>query len=339
MKLDIVSKHRGAIYGFAILWIVVYHGWKVNNIDYTLGHRSLEFIKTIVSTGNVGVDIFLFLSGVCLYFSFVRKPDVMAFMKNRFMRVVPGVLLIFIGWWVYLSLINTVDVPTFVSRVMLVRFWMTGDRTIWFVSLILVLYLAYPLIYYYFFSDDKHQARKLVVLLLTLYILCLLLQATNEELYNNWEVALTRVPVFVFGCWFGKYVYEKRQVHVGWAVVAIVAVIAFFVVCHLHLIKTPWIRFVYGLAGVALSYALALLFQAFERLSIRPLYRFLTWTGGFTLELYCTQGMMDQILRQLPFYADGSFVQYYVMAAIAFFAAWLVMKIVTLASKRLSKPS
>ena len=67
-RLDIVSTYRAPLYGFAILWIVVYHA-TIDNVDFSFGIEQLLWFKGIMELGNAGVDIFLFLSGVCLFFS------------------------------------------------------------------------------------------------------------------------------------------------------------------------------------------------------------------------------------------------------------------------------
>lgn len=73
MNLNIISKYRNEIYGFSIIWIVLFHGAAINNVDYSFGFSVLYPLQAFLSIGNVGVDIFLFLSGVCLYFFVCKK--------------------------------------------------------------------------------------------------------------------------------------------------------------------------------------------------------------------------------------------------------------------------
>ena len=138
MDTTIISKHRNAIYGFAILWIVIFHGSAINEVDYSFGQDYLVPLKCFIEMGNIGVDVFLFLSGVCLYFSFTRNPDIAAFFKRRFERLLPAAYLVFTGWWAYQFLIRDFLPADFATRMTLMRFWMTGDGAIWFVSLIIV---------------------------------------------------------------------------------------------------------------------------------------------------------------------------------------------------------
>lgn len=333
MGLDIVSRHRNAIYGFSILWIVLFHAAAINGVDYSFGHRSLTLFSQFMGAGNVGVDVFLFLSGVCLYFSFVRKPDIIAFMKKRLRRVVPAAWIVFGVYWLVRDWILAGDPAGFLSRMTLMRFWMTGDQSMWFVSLILVLYAAYPYLYLWFFGTDGKEAHagRFITALVAVYAFVVLLSLANGDLYDQVEIAITRIPVFVVGIWMGKFVYEKRKVAKAWVVVAIVAMVAFFYLKFAGVVHGQMSRFFGLVGGLGISYSLALLFCLFDRWKEpvkRPLYRFLAWTGGFSLELYLTHIMFNQVLRMLPFYEKGDLVQYLAMAVLAFIAAWAVMKLV-----------
>ena len=59
-SLSLLSSYRGALMGVAIIWVMLYH----------LGDIDVSVISVIFGVGYGGVDIFLFLSGFGLYFSF-----------------------------------------------------------------------------------------------------------------------------------------------------------------------------------------------------------------------------------------------------------------------------
>ena len=65
-KISLLSKHRNALMGIAILWVMLYHLY-----DYTDALPSL--VRGIIGIGYGGVDMFLFLSGFGLYYSLSKK--------------------------------------------------------------------------------------------------------------------------------------------------------------------------------------------------------------------------------------------------------------------------
>jgi len=334
MNLDIVSKHRAALYGFAIIWVVLFHAVVLNKVDFSFGHRSLEFFHTVIGCGNVGVDVFLFLSGVSLYYSFHKNPDTIQFLKKRLIRVVPAVWLVYIVWWSYRYLIADFSPVGFLSRMSMLRFWMTGDGSIWYVSLILVLYFLYPFIHHFLFDEGHRPVLRCAILMGSVYVLLILLANVNPELFDMTEIATTRFPVFILGSLIGKYTYEKRQISKWWIIPIFAVALGFLVALHFDIFgEYPkyYERFFYLLGGVSFSYGFALICCAFDRVADkakRPLHRFLSFVGGFSLELYLSHIMLNQVLRSMPWYIEGSLTQYLAMAAIAFVLAWVVMKII-----------
>ena len=370
MDLNVVSKHRAPIYGLAILWVVVFHASAINDVDFSFGNQSLWLLKLVLDTGNVGVDIFLFLSGISLYFSFTKNDDVNDFYRKRFLRIVPAVWILFGWFWAYRYLIESFALAKFVPRMMLIDFFlMTNDASIWYVSLILALYAAYPMIYRVLFPTPGRKGSPLsaqgslavpdplpapsvpsakgqgvgswsglrcLALLAFVYVAVFMFDARNHEYYDTIEIALTRIPVFIIGCYFGKLVYEKKRVPKVCIGVVIACVVLFFAVMHFDALHGPVRRFFYGIGGISIAYLIALCCEAFDKLTKcpgakRPLYRFLAWTGTFTLELYVAHIMLNQAFRKFfSWYGNEDLAAYAIMAVCAFFLAFGVSKLVTM---------
>lgn len=163
--LGLVSKHRNAIYGLSIFWIVIFHAHAIDKVRFLLHEPGFYWLGRLISLGNVGVDVFLFLSGISLYYSFHKKPDIKQFYKKRFIRVFPSVWLIFGVYWAIRYFIQSFDPAAFAGRMTAMRFWVTGDESIWFVSLILLLYLAYPLVYKLLFSWKRGVVARSVLVI------------------------------------------------------------------------------------------------------------------------------------------------------------------------------
>ncbi|MCD8199912.1 MAG: acyltransferase [Coriobacteriaceae bacterium] len=339
-KLDIISQHRGAIYGFSILWIMVFHGHDIDGIDYSFGIDALQPLQDFINAGNVGVDIFLFLSSVCLYFSFFKNPDTYAFIKKRFARIFVPALLIFIVYWTYL-LVTSGAWGLYVLRLTLLSFWVTGDTNIWFVSLIVILYLLYPFVFRWLFSG-KHPFVRLLVLLAVTYLLIFSLSVAAPEFYDSVEVALTRFPVFIVGCWAGKYVYEKKEVNPAWFALVVVAVVAFFFVKVNSLLPEQiYTRLFYMVGGISLAYALAAIFHGCSLLHRKShksvLDTIFAFFGAFSLELYLAHMMCNKVYRLIfPAAYEGWVAGYFVMLLCAAIIAFAAYKIDTPIIRRLT---
>lgn len=71
--------------GFAILWVMYFH------IPLKFATEVGWFIHRI---GFYGVDIFLFLSGLGVYYSLTKRPNVLGFYKARLVRILPAYIIV-----------------------------------------------------------------------------------------------------------------------------------------------------------------------------------------------------------------------------------------------------
>ena len=84
IELANMSRFRGELMGAAMLFIILFHV-ALPREDAFYGLRRM---------GNVGVDMFLFLSGIGLWFSWAKNPDVKRFFIRRYLRIYPAWLII-----------------------------------------------------------------------------------------------------------------------------------------------------------------------------------------------------------------------------------------------------
>jgi peptidoglycan/LPS O-acetylase OafA/YrhL len=88
-RLDVLDGLRG----IAILLVVFYHVWLVSGQDF----GPLDFIAR---SGFLGVDLFFFISGFCLFYPYARakiegrkEPTIRHFFERRLLKIVPSYLL------------------------------------------------------------------------------------------------------------------------------------------------------------------------------------------------------------------------------------------------------
>ena len=78
-----LSRYRGVLMGIAIIMIVLFH---------VALPRSSAFFG-LKRMGNMGVDIFFFLSGIGLWFAWTKRPELLHFYRRRLLRILPAWLL------------------------------------------------------------------------------------------------------------------------------------------------------------------------------------------------------------------------------------------------------
>lgn len=208
----LISRHRQKLYGIACIWVIMHH----NFFDWP---TVLAPLKKLCNYGNCGVDIFLFLSGISLYFAYMhtQKNRLCEFYTRRIIRLIVPYLLMALPYWVWRDIF--LERGNFLLDITMLSFPLNGTITTWYVGAILVLYLAYPGIHYLYFNKNKLSAglgENSVAILLTAFWagMCAVTMHVFPELYDNIEIAMTRVVVFLVGCKVGQWVYEKRRLNI-----------------------------------------------------------------------------------------------------------------------------
>ena len=115
--------------GIAAVWIMLFH-----LVDFP-----------VLNWGYGGVDIFLFLSGWGLYYSWQKNPDIYSFYVKRLWRIFPAYALVVTG--AYLSkwfvLHDKIEFGDYLSALTTVKYWY-GYLVHWYIALIVLLYLLFP---------------------------------------------------------------------------------------------------------------------------------------------------------------------------------------------------
>lgn len=136
-----IGEGRTELFGIAALLVILVHAKSFNWETYPL------FLYKICEQGSIGVDIFLLLSGIGLYYSMQKCGTVRAFYKHRMARIIPSYLMITGVLYGIICLIENMSLTDFFLQISTLHFWIRGENGTWYVSLIILLYLLYPSIY------------------------------------------------------------------------------------------------------------------------------------------------------------------------------------------------
>lgn len=184
-----MTKHRQVMFGLAVLWIFFRHTFFYNQISYS-------FISPIVNIGDCGVDIFLFLSGFGLFFSYRKCESILEFYKKRVIRILPTVILLLVVFAIVIDWINDDRQYEIFSP----KYWFYAVYSnYWFIGAILLFYIVYPLL---FKLVQKYPIGICIVSLILSISGIILIHIIKIDLLNQMVVYLARIPVFVLGIVF-----------------------------------------------------------------------------------------------------------------------------------------
>lgn len=195
IELSNISRYRGELMGAAMLFVILFHVGLPRE-DTFFGLRRM---------GNIGVDIFLFLSGMGLWFSWTKKPDIKNFYFRRLLRVYPA-------WLVAASLFY---IPDFVcpdlvrhgghstSIIDLIGditinwdFWLHDELTFWYIPATMMLYVVTP---FYMQLIIKHPIYRWLPIAMIMW--CIIVQYITpiHSGVGHLEIFWSRVPIYFLG--------------------------------------------------------------------------------------------------------------------------------------------
>lgn len=198
-----VNEYRSEIMGVATLWVLSLHFFSELYTDVRI-----PVFTEICSRGNIGVDVFLLLSGISLYYSWTNNPSIVCFYKKRFNRVVIPWLVLALPYWLFMYFNGEVQsLFMLIGNFFGVTFWTHGIITTWYIQLIIMLYIIYP-----FIVKEQIKSNKRVICLMGMVILINCLGALIiPSWYKSADLFLARIPVFFLGSLLGQVIKDEKN--------------------------------------------------------------------------------------------------------------------------------
>ena len=202
IELANISRYRGELMGAAMLFVVLFH----------VGLPREDAFFGLRRVGNIGVDMFLFLSGVGLWFSWTKNPSARHFFLRRFLRIYPAWLIAASAFYVPDFLTHgghsTSLIDLFGDIMVNWDFWLHDELTFWYIPATMALYLVTPA---YLRLIIKHPIYRWLPVAMIMW--CILVQYVTpiHHLVGHLEIFWSRVPIYFIGLNAGAAVQEKRS--------------------------------------------------------------------------------------------------------------------------------
>lgn len=311
---DLLSTYRPLLMGVQIVLIIFFHitsTCKSSNVRFD---GFIELFYTYIRSS--GVDMFLLLSGLGLYYSWKRNPDRATFYRKRFARLlIPYLIVAVPSWIIYYCMTGTGSPLRFVADLCFVTMFTDGTIWLWYVFMAAVCYLIFP----YLFTvvetarDRVDEVMRIMVLTMAVVGVLVLFKLYQPDLYGSISVMVSRFPAFFVGVLLGKWAHQRRPVSVPGTVVLLAAAVV--ANCFLHMASVSILGvYTRALMNYALCMAGVLLLNALHHGSRagaaveHGLNRFFSWLGRYTLELYMLHVVIRTFLGRagLPVYRISS---------------------------------
>lgn len=336
MDLGRISRYRGELMGFAIIIVMLFH----------VGLPRSDAFYGLRRMGNLGVDIFFFLSGIGLWYSWTKRQDLWKFYFNRALRIYPAWLIV--AGYFYLSRFSparpsyalpfggtgdaAVDSYIDLAGDVLFNwdFWLYDELTFWYVPATMMLYLFAPP---YMELVRRHPVFRWLVVLPLMWCIVVQYVTPVHQAVGHIEIFWSRVPIFFLGINCAEAVRRKdvldRQ---AWWMVAVFFAFSLWACVWLEQMrhgKFPLYieRMLYIVLAVT---AILIMTEVFDRTKSLSFRRFsvngaFAWVGGISLEMYLVH--VEFVLKPLERQHLGYWPTFLLTLAITLPVAWVVSKV------------
>lgn len=280
IELYDISRYRKPLMGMAIIFVMLFHCHM--NRTY--------FMCSVKNMGNMGVDIFMFLSGIGLWFSWSRNPSFTYFYSRRIWRIYPEYFvmacLLYIPDYFQPAPLHSHDVAELIFNICInLCFWTRGDNAYWFIPAIMALYVIAP---FYMNMIRRHEICRWMPVVFILFSFLLQYNMPLHQAFNHLEIFISRIPIFLIGLNCGQAVLEKRQLRPSSFYLVLIIFVVSFSVCLNFAMRSlgSYPMFLMRMAYIPLS--LSTVFLLCKLFSVTPpcLVSVATFVGGVSLEAY-----------------------------------------------------
>ena len=300
-----LSKYRGSLMGLQILLIMFFH-FTEDCKNYGVRYSGIVYIFYNYIRSS-GVDLFLVLSGLGLYYSWRKNSNKVHFYKKRFTRISIPYLIVAIPMWFWLDVLHEkTGWLSYLKDLSFISFFLEEKRWFWYILVSGVCYLIFPYIY-----DVIETARDTVEGKLRLLLLCtastvmaIVFQLYYKDMFVSIDVAILRLPAFFVGVWLGKASWKKR-VQPRYAIY-IQAVLAFLALVPGQMYNKEILgTYLLGFCNYCICRILTDLFEKAEwsgntllRQGKIGVTKVLKWFGRHSIELYLIHVSIRKVLNQ-----------------------------------------
>lgn len=203
-NLQNLSRYREPLMGVSIIMILLCHA----RMD---GANLPNIVLSVLSLGNWGVDIFLLLSGIGMYFSISKNLGEInwwIWIYRRLKRLLLPYIILESPFWLWYAFHNNLGLRGYFYYISFASYW-NEHIGLWFLALLIPLYLLTPILYRLFDSKNKYIYLCLAVIFV---LVCSAIPiGVENETINTIQNCLSRIPCYLIGVCIGKEVKSEKK--------------------------------------------------------------------------------------------------------------------------------
>lgn len=300
LTFEIISKYRAFLMGLAIISILIFHYTEDCQIAKYHYNGLIKIYKVCI--GSSGVDIFLLLSGLGLYYSFKKNSDKQEFYKKRFTKIlIPYFLIATPAILINSLLIQNTGIISAIKELSFISLFTEGKVWFWYIFFICLCYIIFPYIFRIFDTskDEITDHQRLITLFSFITLICLMLNLYCKPLFNRTQIFTLRFFSFIVGVLIGKYSYQKKEIKPIHILLAICGLGFIIFVRNHNVMITRYALFILNACIIFLG---ILIFNKLSSLRIHYIIsKIIEWFGKYSLEIYLVHVALRKFFNEFGY--------------------------------------
>lgn len=195
MKLAQTFRHRNIWLGWGMLLIMWAHASPEGE------SLPVQFLNCF---SYVGVEFFIFASGIGCYYSLAKDPDIVRFLKRRLVRLAPAYVCFIIPWMLWRNQTVPLSPESVLGNLFGLQFFVSYPESFnWYISGLIVLYLLTP--YLKQITDSNRFLWQEAAVLFALVLVCVPFWRSGDQIM----IILARLPIYYLGLMYGKLAKQE----------------------------------------------------------------------------------------------------------------------------------
>ena len=306
LNLNVFTQYRKELMGIATIMIIVCH---------IVGNEVLlpQCISKVLTLGNYGVDIFLFLSGLGLFYSLQNKPNsICSWYKKRYIRIFVPYFIATIPYCFIRICVGEFNILDTILSLTTLDFWIYA-RGAWFVSAIIPIYFLTPRLS--IFIDTRKNKLLWVIVIISTLLLLSNIDIINHPIYDNIQFVMRRTPMFILGYYLATYIKQGKTISIYDTIFITICSIILYYLGVYSALSVPIL--------IALGYFVNLLHN------VGSLDKMLKFMGIISLESYLMNIYLPEIIRHINFgqLGQGNYLPYTLVVVIGIPLSFIINRI------------
>lgn len=283
-----ISQFRNILMGIAITEVLFVHlfNWL---------HFPSAFV--ILSSKMVFTQGFLLLSGIGLYYSYVKNSDTVGFYCRRIKRMwLPYMLMALPFVLIFMFLRDDITIIKAIGWITSIGYFFPGETqycNMWYIAVSLLYYALFPLMFHFIFSNKNGIWFRYALLIIVSISITIAIYLYMPTYYHLVSIGLPKQTMFIVGIGIGYLCYRKMKVNLMVLIVTTLSLyLLFYSLRHSNVLYAQYASMTEKLFTIPIICLVLFKIKPY----VSYLFNCLQWMGKYTLEIYVLHLMIKHLL-------------------------------------------